>query len=84
VDPLRRPSPDAMPAHHPLDPLAADGLSFGAPYRPRWRAWTRWISPSSARSAVLRGLCDRDRHAQQPDRDTLGAAHMTRIGQTPR
>ena len=20
-----------MPAHHPLDPLAADGLSFGAP-----------------------------------------------------
>ncbi len=25
----RRVSPDAMPAHHPLDPLAADGLALG-------------------------------------------------------
>jgi hypothetical protein len=87
-----RPSPDAVLADHPRDPLAADGLTLGPPLGIDARGAMSFPGVSmnplglaqSPRLAILRGLLGGDRQAQQLDGGAFGASHMTRAGQTPR
>jgi hypothetical protein len=89
-------SPDSVPAHHPLDPLAADGMARGAQFG---------LDARRAIASPVVGMNPPDIDRQlaigdfaralwpgplaviakrRPDGDTLSASHMTRTGQTPR
>ena len=90
----RHVSPDAMPAHHPLDPLAADALARGTQFG--MNTWCPLSGPGARhepagyRSAVRdwrsrAGYPGRDRQAWKAgDADTPSASHRTRTGQTSR